>query len=102
MLYSPMLFFTIFRVRLTQGSPYLAPMLLFACKIWMDISIGTVPDQDQFNSWFYTQALVGWTSDYPMGETKAKNNVCFLFAMVVVWASPFSTGERCAVFRAVF
>jgi hypothetical protein len=36
------------------------------------------------------------------GEDKAKNNVCFLFAMVVVWASPFSTGERCAVFQAVF
>jgi hypothetical protein len=26
------------------------------------------------------------------GEHKAKNSVCFLFAMVVVWASSFSTG----------
>ncbi len=36
------------------------------------------------------------------GEHKAKNNVCFLFAMVVGWASLFSTGAPCAVFRAVF
>jgi hypothetical protein len=36
------------------------------------------------------------------GEHKAKNNVCFLFAMVVVWASLFSTGAPCAVFQAMF
>jgi hypothetical protein len=38
----------------------------------------------------------------PRGEHKAKNNVCFLFAMMVVWASSFSTGARCGVFRTVF
>jgi hypothetical protein len=36
------------------------------------------------------------------GEHKAKNIVCFLFAMVVVWASLFSTGAPCGIFRAVF
>jgi hypothetical protein len=36
------------------------------------------------------------------GEHKAKYSVCFLFAMVIVWASLFSTGAPCAAFRAVF
>ena len=31
------------------------------------------------------------------GEHEAKNSICFLFAMVVVWASLFSTGAPCAV-----
>jgi hypothetical protein len=34
----------------------------------------------------------GGEPPHPKGEYKAKNNVCFLFAMVVVWASLFSTG----------
>jgi hypothetical protein len=36
------------------------------------------------------------------GETKAKNKICFLFAMVVAWASRFSTDAAGAVFGAMF
>jgi hypothetical protein len=38
----------------------------------------------------------------PWGETKAKNNICFLFAMVLLCSSQLSTGALCGVFRAVF
>jgi hypothetical protein len=38
----------------------------------------------------------------PQGETKAKNNVCFLFAMMLLCSSLFSTGAPCGVFRRVF
>jgi hypothetical protein len=37
-----------------------------------------------------------------IGEHKAKNSVCFLFAIMLLCSSQFSTGARCVVFRAVF
>src|SRR5439155_16398555 len=45
---------------------------------------------------------VSHIKDRPTGERKAKKNVCFLFAIVVPWASLFSTGAPCTVFQAVF
>jgi hypothetical protein len=41
-------------------------------------------------------------SERGQGEYKAKNNVCFLFALMVLCSSLFSTGASCAVFRTVF
>jgi hypothetical protein len=36
------------------------------------------------------------------GEDKAKNSVCFLFAILVICGATFSTGASCVDCRAVF
>jgi hypothetical protein len=35
-------------------------------------------------------------------EDKANNNVCFLFAQVLLYLTPFSTREPCTDLRAMF
>ena len=47
-------------------------------------------------AWKYSRKAV------PGGEHKTKNNVCFLFAQVVVCSALFSTGAPCVAIRTVF